>query len=420
MSEALVTRTRIQRLLDEREAVTTLHENMLKDAEIRADRELTDIEEATVNGYRTRAKEIDGEIKQLHEVLKQEEESALVSKQVRQHLTGAGIRTDGNGETVYRTFAQYARDKIIAKPVGQLTENIVREAGGEVAMQAARERLMRTPEHTLTSDVDGLLPPQHITQILDVINKSRPVVATANRQDLARGTLTYPKITGRPEVLLQPAEKQEGGTAKMEVEMGTLTAQTFIGGGNLSWQMINWSTPDGLALWFDLAGEAYAQQTEGTACAVLDAAAAAGGTAPVPVTGGTADTFQDWISAVVGGAGVVYANSGRVPDTLYLSPDMFFVAAALTSDSGASFISAGQLSVGGLSGSIAGIRVVTSPGFGTATAIIGDSRAFMVGETPGAPVELRAVEPAIGGLEVGVIGAFGAVVFDDARFATLT
>ena len=53
---------------------------------------------------------------------------------------------------------------------------------------------------------------------------------------------------------------------------------------------------------------------------------------------------------------------------------------------------------------------------GTANAVVGDSSAFFVAENPGAPVELRAVEPAIGGMEVGIIGAMVAVAFDNARF----
>ena len=45
---------------------------------------------------------------------------------------------------------------------------------------------------------------------------------------------------------------------------------------------------------------------------------------------------------------------------------------------------------------------------------------LLVAETPGAPVELRVVEPAIGGLEVGIIGGFEAVVVDDGAFANIT
>ena len=49
-----------------------------------------------------------------------------------------------------------------------------------------------------------------------------------------------------------------------------------------------------------------------------------------------------------------------------------------------------------------------------------DSQALYAAETPGAPVQLKAVEPAIGGIEVGVIGAFAAAVADPAAFVKLT
>ena len=44
------------------------------------------------------------------------------------------------------------------------------------------------------------------------------------------------------------------------------------------------------------------------------------------------------------------------------------------------------------------------------------SSALLIGENNGNPVELRVVEPRIGGYEVGIIGAFKAAVFDVNRF----
>ena len=52
--------------------------------------------------------------------------------------------------------------------------------------------------------------------------------------------------------------------------------------------------------------------------------------------------------------------------------------------------------------------------------LVGVARHLIVAETAGAPVELRVVEPAIGGVEVGIIGAFEAVVAQDTSFALLT
>jgi hypothetical protein len=404
------TETRIQRLLDERVTATNLHDGILAAAEARDDKDLTDIEQETISRYRQRSVDIDEELKELNEVLKREESSAAVSRDVRAHLAGNGPGVETvNGETKYRSFAVYARDQIVAK-----YPQIATQAGGDTERQAARERLMRAPQHTTTSDIGGLLPPQHLTQILDVINKSRPVVQASRSVDLERGTLTYPDITQRPQVLLQSSEKTEGGTLDMQVALRTATASTYIGGGNLSWQAINWSSPEALGLWFDLAAEQYAIKTEAAACAVLLAAGTTSGT--VDLVAGTS-TFTSWLGAVGSGMAGVYANSGAIADTLYLSPDYFFALASKTSTETASFISAGGLDpVGQLSGRIGPLRVIASAGMGTANAVVGDASAFFVAESPGAPVELRAVEPAIGGMEVGIIGAFAAVAFDAARF----
>jgi hypothetical protein len=405
-----VTQTRIQRLLDERVSAAKLHEGILAQAESRDDKNLSDVEQETIDGYRMRTEQIDTELGQLNDVLKREEASAAVSRDVRSHLAGngPGVTTE-NGETKYRSFAVYARDKIVAK-----YPEVASHAGGDNERQAARERLMRAPQHTTTSDIGGLLPPQHLTQILDVINRSRPVIAASRKVDLERGTLTYPDITQRPQVLLQSSEKTEGGTLDMQIALRTASASTYIGGGNLSWQAINWSSPEALGLWFDLAAEQYAIKTEAAACAVLLAAGTASGT--VDLVAGTS-TFPSWLGAVGTGMAGVYANSGAIADTLYLSPDYFFALAAKTSTETASFISAGGLDpVGQLSGRIGPLRVIASAGMGTANAVVGDSSAFFVAENPGAPVELRAVEPAIGGMEVGIIGAMVAVAFDNARF----
>ncbi len=418
METMSITKTRLERVLEHRATLTKMHEDLLGAIESRDDQTASDSEKETLARFRTSQEADDAEVADLYQVLEREEASAKTNRLVRAHLAGnaKGVELDESGMTKYRTFAAYARDALIVKH-----EDIaghVRMTQGADVVERAKERLMRTPDHTYSSDVEGLQPEQHIAQILDIINTSRPVVASSRRITLSRGRISYPKIATRPEVLWQgTVEKTEGGTQGMVVNMAEGTADTFIGAGNLSWQAIEWSTPDALDLWFSLQAESYATATEGTACSVL--ATAASGTIAAPLNG-TSDTFAAWITAVLQGFGAVYANSNTATaDTLYLSPDMFIEAAATVSDSGAMLINAGNLSVPSLSGTLAGLRVVTSRGFAPKTAIVGDSNAFIVAENPGAPVQLRAVEPAIGGLEVGVIGAFLAVAFDDARFVTI-
>src|SRR5262249_12991744 len=108
-------------------------------------------------------------------------------------------------------------------------------------------------------------------------------------------------------------------------------------------------------------------------------------------------------------------------NTIWLSAQRFFQLAGLGTDQVLQVSSVGSLDIGSMTGTWAGLRVVGSYGFSNAnTAVVGDSSALLVGETSGAPVEMRAVEPAIGGMEVGVIGAFKAKVFDSTRFMHLS
>jgi HK97 family phage major capsid protein len=403
------TKLRLERLADERTRVEEKVEDILEAAE-EEKRDLGDFENEQLAKHRTRVQELEDEINLLASDLERAKSSKDISALLRDEPIA---ETSEGGPVVYRTFAAYARDQLIVQ-----FPKIAEYAGGG-QREAALDRVQRTIQNTTTTSIAGLLPPAHMAQIMDLINGSRPVVASAKQVNLDRGSLTYPKIAQRPSVIKQTAEKTEAGTANMQITLETLTAETYLGGGDLSWQAINWSTPDALQLWFELAAEAYARQTETAACTELSSAAS-GTVSPVLGTVGTED-FGAWRSAVIDAIGTIYtAQGGRAKtDTLYVSAVRFFQLAALGSGNVVQLSPVGNLDVGALTGTFSGLRVVGSYGFTGNTTIVGDSSAFLVGETPGTPVEMRAVEPAIGGMEVGVIGAFKAKVFDTNRFLKL-
>ena len=412
-----IARARLERLTDERSRTEQNIEEVRKTAEKENERDLNEFETDQVEKWRTRIVDLDVEINVLADDLERENDTRDVSKLLR--IVEPEPVVDGNGAgegpVVYRTFAAFARDELIARfPM------IANAAGGDKAKMEAVDRLERALQNTLSSDVAGLLPPQHLAEIMDLINNARPVVATSRRVDLARGKMTYPKISGRPAVIKQNTEKTQAGSIKMEFTLEDVTAETYLGGGNISWQTINWSTPDALQLWFELAAEAYAQQTETAACGVLEAAAS-GTVSPALGTAGT-ESLADWSAAAIGAVGSVYSTTGgrARTNTLYLAADQFFVLAGLSTDAVLQMSAVGNLDIGAMTGTFRGLRVVGSYGFAAGSRIIGDSAAFLCGETPGAPVEMRAVEPSIGGMDVGVIGAFKAKVFDDDRFLFLS
>jgi hypothetical protein len=317
-------------------------------------------------------------------------------------------RARGTGNQVlYRTFAEYARDEIIAR-----FDSIAVRAG--MTREQARERVLtRAVANTITSDVPGLLPPQHLAQIIDVISTARPIVTSARQITLQNGKLTYPKITQRPTVSKQAAEKTETPSQKMVVAMNEVLADTFLGAGDLSWQTINWTVPDALLLWFQLAAEAYAIQTETAAGATIVAAATPDS---VPVA---SDDFPGWYAAIVAAAGMVMTNARVRADTIWADVATGFKLAGLASNMAPVFNAAGTINATTGQGSIAGMTLVTSPGLSNPAVIVGNSQLLLCAETAGAPVELRAVEPSIGGMEVGVIGAFASEAMEPAAFVHL-
>jgi hypothetical protein len=111
-------------------------------------------------------------------------------------------------------MATYARDVILTRQ-GTVCSQIAAQYADKTEAEQARERLnllQRTPANTLSSNVAGLSPAQHIAQIFQVIDSSRPLVASAISADLVRGTLTYPQVDTTPVVAVQGTQKTEAGT----------------------------------------------------------------------------------------------------------------------------------------------------------------------------------------------------------------
>jgi HK97 family phage major capsid protein len=410
---------RLDRLGDERERTYEKIEDVLKMAEDDK-RELDELEQQHLTKYREQASQLEEEINLLAADLERAEGSRDVSKLLR-HSQSQAVETIGDdGPVVYRTFAAYARDYLIERyPI--IASNAAGDPGRAVALREEASARLQRVQNTLTSDIQGLLPPQYLAQIMDIINKSRPVVESGRMVPLTTGKLTYPRITQRPDVAKQTAEKTEAGSAKMTVVMDTVTADTYLGGGDLSWQAINWSTPDALQLWFDLAAEDYARETETAACSELGTAG--GGTISTPLGTAGTESFAQWRDAVLSGLSSIYNTTGgrSQSDTLWVSATRFFQLAGLGTDQVLQVSAVGNMDIGTMTGTWSGLRVVGSYGFTNANAaVVGDASAFLVAESPNAPVEMRAVEPAIGGMEVGIIGGFKAKVFDPNRFIHLS
>lgn len=401
---------RLERNMDERDLLTRKVESLMASVNERPDGQgMTETDKEQLNEYRERLVEIDTENETLSRDIEATRLAVENSKKMRRALAGAeeGVEISDDG-IVYRDFYTYARDFVLTRDniagAAKLAKQYSSEAE-QVAMRERLEMLKRTPANTLSSNIAGISVAQHIDQIFQVINTDRPIVASATRMPLERGSITYPSVDTKPVVAVQNTQKTEAGNTGMAISLKTATASTYLGGGDLSWQAINWSTPDALQLWFNYAAASYALLTEQDAAAVITHS----GYAITSPWNAASGTFADLLTAVGKAASGVWTNSGRTADTVYMSMDAYWYTFGLTSTAFAQFATVSGDRVGPF-------RFVASRGLDAATIIVGDSSALLVAETPGAPVELRVVEPAIGGVEVGIIGAFEAVVVDPGAF----
>ena len=398
-------RARVQEKLDDLHALA-----------VEEERDLNEAEEAQATKYRSRIEELDGFIIHLATDIEREAEAVDVSSVVHREKD---IKVTSESSPVYRTFAEYARDQLILHE--QIGPKILPLMSGDrqTIREEAAERVERTLQNVTSTTVAGLIVPTHMTDILDIISRDRPVVASGRRVPLDRGSMTYPSIGTRPTVTLQSSEKTEAGTVAPTVTSNTLTASTYLGATNISWQAVNWSNPDVMSLYFDLAAEAYARQTESVACEAIETSAIGTvGTASGRLGTAGTESFAQWRAAVSAGiSGIYTATGGRMrTNTLYLSANRFFQLATLGTDQVAQISPIGSLDIGSMSGNFFGLDVVGSYGFDQDTAVVGDRNALLVGENAGSPVEMRVIEPAIAGFEVGLVGAFASVVFDVNRF----
>lgn len=390
----------LQRLVNEREQVNEAIDRVLDHAE-EEERDPSESERDLITRQRQRLAELEpqiGELLDLEEARTQARDARAILSRPKPDGNGQPTKPDsapapGGDEPVYRTFAQYARDEMIVR-----YDKIANRAGPG-AKQAAQERLTRAVANTLMADIPGLLPKQHLAQIIDVIDKSRPLVGATRSIGLTSGKVTYPKITQRPIVGEQTAEKTELPSQKMTVALVEATAKVYGGSGDLSWQDIVWSNPDALSLWFDLAAEAYAHETEDATAAEL----ATTGMAPIVISG---PDLAGWMAAVAAAAAAIFTATRRRPNTIALSVADGYGFLALVGQTFPVFLSTGGGNLQTGSGNIAGLSLVISPSLADGTGYVYDSSAVLTAETPGSPVELRAVEPSIAGFEVGIVGAF--------------
>lgn len=167
----------------------------------------------------------------------------------------------------------------------------------------------------ISSDNLGVIPEMRSSQLIGIINSSRPFLESTTREPVppAGETWKFPKITQRPEVGLQATEKSEVASQKTTITSVDFPMATYAGAGDLSIQLIKRSSPDYLRLYEQLLGEQYAIVTDNAAVDDLlsEAAVVEGGTFD-PASPSFGEAFQNAATA----AG---SRPGLLPNRIWLS-----------------------------------------------------------------------------------------------------
>jgi hypothetical protein len=262
---------------------------------------------------------------------------------------------------------------------------------------------MRTLADLVTTDNVGVVPPAYSNELIGVVDPSRPFLQSTRKLDLpaAGMSLLIPKIVTRPITGVQAAEKDDVASRATSITNATFDAITIAGGGDISLQLLKRSSPAYLSLFLELLAEAYGQNCEAEAVAIIiDAIGDVNGVND----GGTIDP-ENLTLASAWAAG---ATVRKRIDTIWMSSQAvgaFIDAKANDSNLPLySTIQSGFTAGSGPAGTISGLRPVWVPALDhtVADVIVGPSSGF--GWTEDGTYTLQVDVPAKAGRDVALVG----------------
>ena len=278
---------------------------------------------------------------------------------------------------------------------------------------------VRELAEVVTTDNLGMVPDAQSSEILGRIDEGRPFLnSTQQAPTPASGlNLIWPKITQTPLVGTQAAEKDEVASRKTIITSVDFPMVTKAGAGDLSIQLIKRSSPEFLAEWQGLLGDAYALDSEnGAVDALLAETAVVEGTGTFDVE---TDSFGEAFS------NTVTANRSLKPNRIWLSTTALIQFMNARSPSGGggtplypSLSAIGGFSEGGNNPLGFQLQPVWVPALDDEAVdiIIGPSRGFRWAED--GTYTLQADVPSKAGRDVGIVGMIWYAPVYPAAFTT--
>ena len=265
------------------------------------------------------------------------------------------------------------------------------------------EMKTRAWQDVITADNLGVVPEAFLSEMIGVIDPSRPFLSSTRKMPLpsAGMTINVPVITQRPTTGVQATEKTLIDSTKTIITSTGFEAVTIAGGADISVQVLRRSSPSYLDLFLELLGEAYAVDAEDQALDALIAAIADGGPEPA--------SAMDPENLSLGAAYVAsFDATRRAPDTIWLSTQAVgeFIDAKASTTNAPLYpgLQASATAAGGITGTVSGLRPVHVPTLDSkgAYAIVGPSSGF--GWTEDGTFTLQVDVPSKAGRDVALVG----------------
>lgn len=374
------------------------------------DRDLTDAEQTTCEARRSRLgpleDEISVEVDLAERSAKYEELTGKVGPYERSE--GPHGPPEGRGALIpYETPGEYLRDFLCRS--------------SDPAARTRFEQLHRAAPHLTTAETPGLLPTEILGPVVGTLSTTRPAFDAATSRPLPAGGTTFerPVITQHTIAGPQATQKTALPSQLLRVDPLTVTKATYGGYVNLSFQSRDWTDPAILDLLVTDLAAAYMRQTDQAFVAYF-----------VPTITATATVTDvtkagDWLAAIFKASSLVYAASNSMPDTVWVSPDIWAYLGAMVDTTGRPLFpqinpmnAIGVASPTTFVSTVAGIRLVVDAFFPAKTVIVGNSAYVETYEQIGGQVS--ATEPSVLGVNIAYYGYAAWLTVVPGAFVKLT
>ena len=263
-------------------------------------------------------------------------------------------------------------------------EYIVASVAGGDALNQMHNRLRAAAPDITTTDTPGLLPEILVQPVYDnFLGTRKTIESIGSRAIPAAGShFRLPYVSTQPSVAIQSAQNATLQASTIGISYYSVEKKTYGSYQTLSEQDIDWSSPEIVSILLSSLSKVYGYETDNV---VADAFLAAV-TQTAVLTDPTSPA--EWVSDITDAAvTIMTASNGNMPDTLWLSPNMYGYLNKLVDTTGRPLLAGmspmnafGTTSAATFAGEAFGMKVVVDRAFSADTVIVGDPSGYFVGE----------------------------------------